>query len=141
MVSDWQSKASTKRQSVLDTIPAKWKLEKAIPSVEQQRDVTGAYIQQFLDAKEVEITETDAVGIAEKVGSGAWKAVDVTQAFCHRAALAHQLVRPQYCCLEDTLYAYGALPVPLKSRKLRTSRLQCPACSCSSSILFLLYLV
>jgi len=91
MVTDWKSLATGKRDAILKSIPEKWRLGK-IPSVEEQKDVTGPYIQQFLDKKEIEITETDAVGIAEKVAAGSWFAVDVAQAFCHRAALAHQLV-------------------------------------------------
>lgn len=91
MASNWEALANAKRQAVLDGIPQKWHLSK-IPSVEEQKDVTGAYIHQFLDQKEIEITETDAVGIAEKVAAGQWTAVSVTEAFCHRAALAHQLV-------------------------------------------------
>ena len=92
MVQDWESKASAKRQAILDSIPQKWRLD-SIPSVQEQRDVTGKYVQQFLSAKEVEITETDAVGIAKQTATGAWSAVDVAEAFCHRASLAHQLVR------------------------------------------------
>jgi len=91
MSTDWKSLATGKREAILNSIPKKWRLDK-IPSAEEQKDVTGPYIQQFLDEKEVEITESDAVGIAEKVAAGSWSAVDVAQAFCHRAALAHQLV-------------------------------------------------
>lgn len=91
MVQDWQAKADAKRQAILDSIPQKWRL-KSIPSAEEQRDVTGSYIQQFLSSKEVEITETDAVGIAKQTASGAWSAVDVSESFCHRASVAHQLV-------------------------------------------------
>lgn len=92
MPQDWKTKAQAKRQAILDSIPSKWKLDK-IPTAQEQRDVTGPYIQQFLSKTEIEITETDAVGIAKQVASGSWSAVDVTQAFCHRASLAHQLVR------------------------------------------------
>ncbi|KAK5442585.1 hypothetical protein LTS15_011009 [Exophiala xenobiotica] len=99
MVTDWQSRAKAKREAILSSIPEKWRLQK-IPSVEEQKDVTGPYIQQFLDEKEVEITETDAVGIAEKVAAGTWSAVSVTEAFCHRASLAHQLVN----CLHETFF-------------------------------------
>ena len=91
MVQDWQAKANAKRQAILDSIPQKWRLER-IPNVKEQRDVTGPYIQQFLSPKEIEITETDAVGIAKQTASGAWSSVDVAEAFCHRASLAHQLV-------------------------------------------------
>lgn len=91
MAGDWKQKAEAKRDSVLNAIPEKWRIAK-IPSAQEQRDVTGAYIHQFLDKKEIEITETDAVGIAKQTASGSWSSVEVAEAFCHRAALAHQLV-------------------------------------------------
>lgn len=89
---DWQTLAATKRDSILALIPPPWRLPTPLPTAEQQRDVTGKYIQQFLSAREVEITETDAVGILARTTTGKWKAREVTEAFCHRAALAHQLV-------------------------------------------------
>lgn len=91
-LTSWQTLATAKREAILGSIPEEWRLAK-IPTVEEQRNVTGAYIRQFLSAKEVEITETDAMGIVEKTTSGAWRAVEVIQAFCHRASLSHQLVR------------------------------------------------
>jgi len=90
---DWQTLANNKRDSVNALIPNKWLLQSGFPSAGEQRDVTGSYIQQFLSPREVEITETNAVGIVEKTTTGAWKAREVAEAFCHRAALAHQLVR------------------------------------------------
>lgn len=90
MATDWESRAAAKRKEILGGIPQKWHLDK-IPSTEEQKDVTG-YVQQFLSQGEVEITETDVVGIAEKVAAGEWSAVAVTEAFCHRASIAHQLV-------------------------------------------------
>ncbi|KIX10670.1 uncharacterized protein Z518_01754 [Rhinocladiella mackenziei CBS 650.93] len=99
MVTDWQTLAKAKRDAILNSIPEKWRLSK-IPSCEEQKDVTGTYIQQFLSEKEIEITETDSVGLAEKVASGSWSAVEVTEAFCHRASLAHQLVN----CLHETFF-------------------------------------
>lgn len=91
MADDWKTKADAKRDAILKSIPEKWRLDK-IPSAKEQRDVTGAYIQQFLSKREVEITETDAVGIAKQAASGSWSAVEIAEAFCHRASLAHQLV-------------------------------------------------
>lgn len=92
-MSDWKSLASAKRDSILSSIPEKWRLPAdKLPSNKEQRDVT-KYVHQFLSEKEIEITETDVVGIAEKTTSGSWSAVEVTEAFCHRAGLAHQLVR------------------------------------------------
>lgn len=99
MLADWESRAEAKRDAIFNSIPEKWRLAK-IPSTEEQKDVTGSYIQQFLNEKETAITETDAVGIAEKVAAGEWSAVDVTEAFCHRASVAHQLVN----CLHETFF-------------------------------------
>lgn len=90
---DWESLAKEKRDSVNTLIPKSWLLTKPLPSASEQRDVTGKYIQQYLSQREIEITETDAVGIVKKTTSGEWKAKEVTEAFCHRSALAHQMVR------------------------------------------------
>ena len=87
----WKTIADARREAILNSIPNRWRLEK-LPSNEEQIDVTGAYIQQFLSPQEVKITETDVVGIAKATSTGSWSAVDVVEAFCHRAALAHQLV-------------------------------------------------
>lgn len=109
MSSDWETRAASKRKTILDGIPQKWHLSK-IPSKEEQKDVTGAYIHQFLDQKEIEITETDVVGIAEKVAAGQWTAVAVTEAFCHRAALAHQLVGLRAFMMFHLLTVIAVLP-------------------------------
>jgi len=90
MSADWEKKAQAKRDELLSLIPEEWKLP-SIPSAEEQRDVT-TYVHQFLSEREIEITLTDAIGIVSKTTSGAWTAVEVTKAFCHRAAIAHQLV-------------------------------------------------
>lgn len=99
MAQDWKKTAKDKADQVLSLIPREWRISD-IPSAEQQRDVTGAYIHQYLDKKEIEITETDAVGVVGKTTSGQWTAVEVAKAFCHRAAIAHQLVN----CLHEIFF-------------------------------------
>jgi amidase len=91
-MSDWQTLAKQKRESITALIPSPWRLPTPLPPVAEQRDVTGKFIQQYLSNREIEITETDAVGIVKKTTSGEWKAREVAEAFCHRAALAHQMV-------------------------------------------------
>jgi amidase len=88
----WIEAADRKRESVNALIPSHWQLTSPVPPVEEQRDVTGEYIQQFLSPREIEITETDACGIVLRTTTGTWKAREVADAFCHRAALAHQMV-------------------------------------------------
>ena len=88
----WQDLAEKKRQSLLDLIPSEWRIPLPIPSAKERRDVTGAYTHQFLSLREIEITETNAVEIVKNTSNGSWTATEVVTAFCHRAALAHQLV-------------------------------------------------
>lgn len=95
MAESWRDKGELKRQAVLGLIPAEWRLKEPVPSATELRDVTGSYIQQFLTPREIEITEKDAVDIVTHTSTGSWTALEVAQAFCHRAALAHQLVRSQ----------------------------------------------
>ncbi|KAG9994692.1 amidase, partial [Aureobasidium melanogenum] len=99
MAPDWRQIAAEKRDSVLALIPEEWRIP-APPSAEEQRDVTGKFIQQYLDPREIEITETEATEIVNKTSSGQWTAVEVTKAFCHRSAVAHQLVN----CLHEIFY-------------------------------------
>ncbi len=88
----WQERAQKKRESIFAAIPQEWRLPEPLPSPEDQKDVTGSYVQQFLTPREIEITESDAVKITEHTTTGKWTATEVVTAFCHRAALAHQLV-------------------------------------------------
>ncbi|KAL4820404.1 amidase signature domain-containing protein [Aspergillus spinulosporus] len=99
-ITSWKSLANAKRQATLDAIPTNWKISEPIPPPSELRDVTGTYIQKFLTPREIEITELDAYGIAEKTTTGEWTAVEVTEAFCHRAALAHQFVN----CLHEIFF-------------------------------------
>ena len=89
----WQVKARAKRESIKYSIPREWRFTASVPTPQQQCDVTGTYLWQFLSKREVEITETDAVDIVKETTSGRWSAEEVTRAFCHRASLAHQMVR------------------------------------------------
>ena len=98
-MSTWQDLAKAKLDAINGSIPEKWRLS-AIPSVQEQRDVTGPFICQFLSTEDIEITETDAVDIVEKTSSGIWTAEDVVTAFCYRASLAHQLTS----CLHETFF-------------------------------------
>lgn len=88
---DWQKLAEAKLEAINDSIPKKWRVE-SLPSREQQRDVTGDFVRQYLSTEEVEITEATATAIVEKTSAGEWTAEAVIRAFCHRASLAHQLV-------------------------------------------------
>lgn len=96
---NWQETAAAKRAAILDSIPKEYIISD-LPTPEQQRDVTGTFVHQYLSAREIEITETDAAGIVAKTTAGEWTAVEVTKAFIHRASIAHQLTH----CLHETAF-------------------------------------
>nr|POF04478.1 acetamidase [Quercus suber] len=113
-MSDWKAAGKAKAESILALIPAEWRLEH-IPSIEEQRDATGAYIQQYLSTAEIEITETAAVEIVRKTSTGIWTAVAVTKAFCHRAAIAHQLLH----CLHEIFFDAAIKDAEVADRYLK----------------------
>lgn len=90
MSKNWQDLAQEKRASILAAIPQEWRITN--PPNDEQVDVTGVYINQYLNDHEIEITEMPAEDILHRTTTGHWTASEVTRAFCHRAALAHQLV-------------------------------------------------
>ncbi|EKG12905.1 Amidase [Macrophomina phaseolina MS6] len=96
---DWETIAENKRNSITNKIPEEWRIP-SLPPPEALPDVSGSYIRQYLTSREVDITETDAVGIIQKTTTGQWTAKEVTLAFCHRAALAHQMVS----CLHEIFF-------------------------------------
>ncbi|CAK7915813.1 hypothetical protein CAAN3_18S00386 [[Candida] anglica] len=94
-VQDWQDIAAGKKQAVDDSIPPEWRLGK-IPSVEEVRNAR-EFIEEALTKEEREITNLPIKELSGKLASRELTSVAVTRAFCHRAALAHQLTT---CCSE-----------------------------------------
>ncbi|KAF9697882.1 hypothetical protein EKO04_004431 [Ascochyta lentis] len=97
-MTSWQDTAAEKRESIAALIPPEWRISKP-PTVKEQVDVTD-YIKQYLSADELAVTESNAEQIVEKTTSGSWTAEKVARAFCHRAALAHQLLH----CLHEIFF-------------------------------------
>jgi amidase len=91
-VEDWRIIAARAHQRVLDSIPAKWRL-----SVEAKAQYTGNAIHfitrcGILTESQIAITEHTASELLRKIHSGQLTVVEVTEAYCTRAAIAHQLV-------------------------------------------------
>ncbi|KAI1735431.1 amidase signature domain-containing protein [Xylaria scruposa] len=90
--SSWEAKAAAKKEDTLNKIPASWRLShEDLAKAEKQRDLTGSFIQQFLEADEIAITSKDSVQLVGEIKDGKLTAVQVTNAFCKTAAIAHQI--------------------------------------------------
>lgn len=89
----WEARAAAKRAATLDKIHSDWRLaSRDIERARQQRDLTGRFIEQFLDEKMVSITSMKSPEIVKAVAERSVSASQVAQAFCKRAAVAHQIV-------------------------------------------------
>lgn len=86
--------AIEQKRSYLDEILREWGIsDSEQPSLKAQHQPNALEtISRYLTAREIEITEKSACFILGKLKLGEWKAWEVMRAFCHRAALAHQLV-------------------------------------------------
>ncbi|GMG48298.1 unnamed protein product [Aspergillus oryzae var. brunneus] len=85
----WEDLAADKRARLEKSIPDEWKF-KSVPiegSVIDLPEKSG-----ILSPSEIKITNSSATELVAQLANGTLKSVDVTLAFCKRAALAHQLV-------------------------------------------------
>lgn len=89
----WENRARAKRASLYAAIPSKWKLKPTdLPPSDGSPSNVTQWPRKFLTGFELAITETSALDVLANIHTGIWSAEDVTGAFCHRAAIAHQLV-------------------------------------------------
>ena len=87
----WQIKAREKREAINSEIPSHWQIAH-VPDADELKDAQH-YARKFLTEREIGITEmADARALLEKLARGQYTALEVTEAFCHRAAIAHQTV-------------------------------------------------
>ncbi|CAH0051081.1 unnamed protein product [Clonostachys solani] len=87
----WEPAAREVREALESAIPPKWKLPKGFRA--NSKDVTRVPLEcGLLSEEEIRITELDASSLVSKLSTGKLSAAAVTEAFCGRAAIAHQLV-------------------------------------------------
>lgn len=94
----WDEKARVKRALVLQSIPSQW-IDSTLKLKMAQEGYTNTkkYLDKIIDEKEVAITDLLISELGQLLSAGELSATEVTRAFCHRAAFAHQIVN---CCSE-----------------------------------------
>lgn len=93
----WETAAREAREGIERAIPSKWRLQEG--QKEGLKDFTQVPVTcGLLSEKDIEITELDASSLTRKLASGELSATSVTEAFCGRAAIAHQLVGQATIC-------------------------------------------
>lgn len=106
----WQDKVAEKRKAAAKLVPSTWKLpESTWASLSMPLEANPNRLNKnkiarqsgILSSKELEITEGyDTAGLLAVLARGQLSAVEVTTAFCKRAALAQQLTN----CLTEVFY-------------------------------------
>jgi len=94
----WKASVDKKRKALTALIPEKWRIPTSqLPTESQRSAVSFLKNSGLLSLEELIITELTVQELARKIASGEYTAVQVCQAYCHRAAIAHQLV---HCLIE-----------------------------------------
>ncbi|KLP12679.1 putative general amidase [Fusarium fujikuroi] len=97
----WETRAAVKRAATLDKIPSEWRLSSEdLEHAHSQRDITGSFIERFLDEETASITSLKTVEILNAVSEQELTTMKVVRAFCQRAAVAHQINN----CLHETFF-------------------------------------
>ncbi|RDW61821.1 amidase [Aspergillus mulundensis] len=94
MPQSWQDLAADKRARLAQTIPDEWKI-RTLPTDDNVLDFPQK--SGILTEAELQITESSAAELVSSLASGQLTSVEVTTAFCKRAAIAQQLTN---CLLE-----------------------------------------
>ncbi|TDZ13358.1 Acetamidase [Colletotrichum spinosum] len=97
----WELIAAKKREALASSIPTEWRIPRDLLPPASQADVTGwPESSGWFTPKELAITNSNPSELLPKLASGQLKSLEVTKAFCKRAAAAHQLVN----CLSETCF-------------------------------------
>jgi amidase len=89
MASSWQDRAAEKRARIQSSIPKEWLAQTPTSNTSAFELIASS---DLLTPKEVEITRSAATDLVKKLSTGDLTSVEVTLAFCKRAALVHQAV-------------------------------------------------
>lgn len=94
----WETIASAKRQALTEAIPPEYRIPPELIPPQTQLDVTPWPKESgWFTQRELDITESTATIIIDRIASRTWTSEEVTKAFCKRAAAAHQLVSIGLC--------------------------------------------
>ena len=88
----WQTISSDAQAALLNSIPSKWRLSSPIDHASMTDVRSIPRTCGLLTPQQLEITEQTASQLLPQLKEGQLSSVEVTEAFCARAAIAHQCV-------------------------------------------------
>ncbi|CAL9731284.1 hypothetical protein MOUN0_L05270 [Monosporozyma unispora] len=101
MTNCWKELVEKKRNQLYNKIPAGWRLdEETINRIKNDSTNVAANIDKLCPKEENDITNTTLLELKDKIANKKVSCYEVAYAFCHRAALIHQVVN----CLTEILF-------------------------------------
>src|SRR5215469_3975290 len=101
LLKGWEEKAIQKRKSLYNLIPKEWRLSENILNNLPKNSTLVPSQCGILSKLDLEITEIDNIQeLAKHIANGKYSAMQVTEAYCKRAAIAHQLIN----CLAEIFF-------------------------------------
>lgn len=97
---DWESKVKAKRARLEQSIPEAWRFSDLDRQIHARSRTVVSVPRQYLTGDEITITESPPTLILENIRCRVWTSCQVVDAFCHRAAISHQLSH----CLTEILF-------------------------------------
>lgn len=89
----WETNVEKKRKALATLIPEQWRIpDNQLPPETQRSFVSFLEQNNLLTSEELTITNMTVQELVQKIATGEFTSVQVCQAYCHRAAIAHQLV-------------------------------------------------
>lgn len=95
---NWEELANSKRQSIIDKIPKEW-IFTEVPSPDSEPNAL-EFLDRMLPKDEKNITGCTITQLVDKIKKKELTSLEITKAFCHRAALSHQLTN----CLSEVFF-------------------------------------
>jgi len=88
----WQDQAAEKVARTAAKIPSKWRISlEDRDRARKARNLTGPFIHSFLSEDETEIVRLDSVTLVQRIASSSLSSLEVANAYCKTAAIAHQI--------------------------------------------------
>jgi len=101
LLQSWEEKAGEKRNSLYNLIPEEWRLSESILNNPPKNSTIVPSQCGILSKLDLEITEIDNIEeLANHIAHGKYSSIQVIEAYCKRAAIAHQLVN----CLAEIFF-------------------------------------
>lgn len=101
MTDSWEQKVKAKRSQLRSKIPKHWVIDDhTLRKLKNEKQALNKNLDSLCSKSENEITQSTILKLKHKLSLKELTCLEITEAFCHRAALCHQVVN----CLSEIMF-------------------------------------